>query len=91
MHWAYGTFWGMGHALFSRRFGSIPLLSGVVLGVGLWAIGDEILVPALRLAPKAKKFPATTHAKTLGGHVAYGAGVDTAFRVLGAAARPLLY
>jgi hypothetical protein len=91
VHWAYGTLWGVGYALIARRFGSIPLLSGIVLGVGLWAIGDELLVPALRLAPKAKKFPVTTHVKSLGGHVAYGAGLDTAFRLLGTAARPLIH
>jgi hypothetical protein len=91
VHWAYGTLWGVGYALIARRFGSIPLLSGVVLGVALWAIGDELLVPALRLAPKATQFPATTHVKSLGGHVAYGAGLDTAFRLLGTAARPLIH
>ena len=91
VHYAYGTMWGIAHALIARRFGSIPLLSGVVLGVGLWAIGDELLVPALRLAPKGTEFPATTHVKALGGHLAYGAGVDTAFRLLGTAARPLIH
>jgi hypothetical protein len=91
VHYAYGTMWGIAYALIARRFGSIPLLSGIVLGVGLWAIGDELLVPALRLAPKATEFPATTHAKALGGHLAYGAGVDTAFRLLGSAARPLIH
>jgi hypothetical protein len=91
VHYAYGTMWGIAHALIARRFGSIPLLSGIVLGVGLWAIGDEILVPALRLAPKATAYPATTHVKALGGHVAYGAGLDTAFRLLGTAARPLIH
>ena len=91
VHWAYGTLWGVGYALVARRFGGIPLLSGIVLGVGLWAIGDELLVPALRLAPKATEFPATTHLKAFGGHVAYGAGLDAAFRLLGTAARPLLH
>ena len=91
VHYAYGTAWGIGYALITRRFGSIPLLSGIVLGVALWAIGDEILVPALRLAPKATAYPATTHVKALGGHVAYGAGLDTAFRLLGTAARPLIH
>jgi hypothetical protein len=90
VHWAYGTSWGIAYALLTRRFGSIPLLSGVVLGVGLWAIGDELLVPALRLAPKLRAFPATTHVKSLGGHVAYGAGVDATHRLLTAASRQLL-
>lgn len=91
VHWAYGTLWGVGYALIARRFGTIPLLSGVVLGVGLWAIGDETLIPALRLGPKSREFPATTHLKTLGGHVAYGAGVDTVHRLLGSAARPWIH
>jgi hypothetical protein len=91
VHWAYGMAWGAGYALITRRFGSIPLLSGVVLGTGLWAIGDEILVPALGLAPKAGEFPVTTHAKALGGHLAYGAGVDATYRLLETATRQLVH
>ncbi len=88
--WTYGTLWGAGYALLSRRFRAIPFLGGVLLGTGLWAIGDEILVPALRLAPGPKKFPVTTHAKALGCHLAYGTGVDLGLRALRTASRAVL-
>jgi hypothetical protein len=89
--WTYGTLWGVAYALITRRRGWLPLLGGWALGTGLWAIGDEILVPALRLAPGPKKFPLSTHAKALGCHLAYGSGVDLGLRTLRAVSRAALH
>ena len=80
--WSYGMLWGAAYALFSRGTRGRPLLGGWALGATLWAIGDEILVPALRLAPGPKKFPLSTHLKALGCHLAYGSGVDLGVRTL---------
>ncbi len=90
VHWAYGMAWGIGYALLARRFGHASALRGTALGVALWVVGDEIVVPALGLAPKPRRFPVSTHAKALGAHLAYGLGVDTAFRALRRAARPVM-
>ena len=89
--WTYGTLWGVAYALISRRDQApLPLLGGLALGAGLWAIGDEIFVPALRLAPGPTKFPVSTHAKALGCHLAYGSGVDLGLRALRAASQALV-
>jgi hypothetical protein len=80
--WTYGMLWGAGYALLSRGTKGLPLLGGVALGATLWAIGDEIMVPALRLAPGPKKFPLSTHVNALGCHLAYGSGVDLGVRML---------
>ena len=89
--WTYGMLWGAAYALFSRRTRGLPLLGGWVLGATLWAIGDEILVPALRLAPGPRRFPLSTHVKALGCHLAYGSGVDLGVRTLRAALRAILH
>ena len=90
--WTYGTLWGVAYALISRRNQApLPLLGGLALGAGLWAIGDEIFVPALRLAPGPTRFPVSTHAKALGCHLAYGSGVDLGLRTLRAASRAFLH
>jgi hypothetical protein len=90
LHWAYGVAWGIGYALLARRLGHASAARGTALGVALWAIGDEIIVPALGFAPRPQRFPVSTHAKAFGAHVAYGLGVDTAFRTLRRAARPVM-
>jgi hypothetical protein len=89
--WTYGTLWGVAYALLSRGRGKLPLAGGLALGAALWAVGDEMFVPALRLAPGPTKFPVSTHAKALGCHLAYGSGVDLGLRTLRAASRTLLY
>jgi hypothetical protein len=88
--WTYGTMWGAAYALMTRRNRTIPFLGGLVLGTGLWAIGDEILVPALDLAPGPRRFPGTTHLKALGCHLAYGTGVDLGLRALRTASQSVL-
>ena len=90
--WTYGTLWGVAYALISRRSGSaLPLVGGLALGTALWLVGDEMFVPALRLAPGPTRFPVSTHAKALGCHLAYGSGVDVGLRTLRGASRALLH
>lgn len=80
MHWTYGVSCGAGYALLARRLGRIPPFSGPAFGALLWAVGDEALAPLLGLAPRPQRLPLSTHAKALGAHVAYGAGVETTMR-----------
>lgn len=81
VHWAYGISWGIGLALASRfLFKRRPWARGLVFGSALWLVGDELLVPALKLAPKAGAFPPSTHAKGLVAHLAYGLTADGVLR-----------
>lgn len=81
VHWSYGTSWGIGYALLSRVMKKRPLLSGLIFGSALWLFGDELAVPAMKAAPKARAFPPSTHAKALWSHVVYGLATDGALRV----------
>ena len=89
--WTYGTLWGVAYALLSRGRATLPIAGGLALGTALWAVGDEVFVPALRLAPGPSKFPVSTHAKAWGCHLAYGSGVDVGLRALRAAWRALVH
>ena len=89
--WTYGTLWGVAYALLSRERGTLPIAGGLALGTALWAVGDEVFVPALRLAPGPTKFPLRTHAKAGGSHLAYGSGVDLGLRTRRAGWRALLH
>ena len=89
--WTYGTLWGVAYALLSRGRSTLPIASGLALGTALWAVGDEMFVPALRLAPGPTNFPVSTHAKAWGCHLAYGSGVDVGLRTLRAAWRTIVH
>lgn len=82
VHWAYGTLWGAAYALMLRRNPGRAGISGLALGAFLWFFGDEVMVPALKLAPGPEKMPFFSHVKALGAHLAYGAGADAALRTL---------
>lgn len=90
IHWSYGVMLGVAYAVLARRFGHASVLTGAAFGAGLWAIGDEIVVPLLGLGPKPQRLPVSAHAKTLGTHVAYGIGLDLALRTLRSAAGPVI-
>ncbi|MCI0570781.1 MAG: DUF1440 domain-containing protein [Myxococcaceae bacterium] len=82
VHFVYGMVWGAFHALVHRRRPGWMLGSGLMLGALLWLVGDEVLVPALHLSPPPEAFPASSHLKALGAHLAYGGATDGVFRLL---------
>ncbi|MBX5480816.1 MAG: hypothetical protein IRZ16_03040 [Myxococcaceae bacterium] len=81
VHYGYGALWGMAFALLSRGARRLPFAAGLALGASLWLLGDEIAVPALRLASGPKKYPVSSHLKALAAHLAYGAGVEGSLRL----------
>jgi hypothetical protein len=69
-----------------RRGGRTPrgaIASGAVLGVGLWVVGDELVVPLLGLADKPAVYHPSQHAQGLIERVAYGVAAATTARALG--------
>lgn len=85
VHFAYGTLWGAAYGLLRHRFPRLPRASGLLFGAALWLLGDELMLPALDLAPPAPRFPKETHLRALAAHLAYGASVEQGFRLLGRA------
>jgi uncharacterized membrane protein YagU involved in acid resistance len=82
VHFAYGTAWGAAYGLLRHRFPRLPRASGLLFGAALWLLGDELMLPALELAPPAPKFPKETHLRALAAHLAYGASVDQGIRLI---------
>lgn len=82
VHFGYGMAWGAVYGLLRFRFPRLPPASGLLLGAGLWLLGDELALPALGLAPPAKRYPKETHLRALAAHLAYGASVEGATRAL---------
>ncbi len=82
VHWSYGILWG---ALYGAMHGRVPYagrLFGVGFGLGLFLFGDEVMVPALRLAPPPHKVPLNSHLSALAAHLVYGSTAEASYRLL---------
>jgi putative membrane protein len=81
VHYGYGA---LGGAIYGALTEVWPLAGagfGLLYGMMLWLLGDEIAVPALGLGPPPTKVPVRAHADYLGAHLAYGIALDVARRV----------
>jgi hypothetical protein len=82
VHLGYGTVWG---ALFGALHGRVPFagrLFGLGFGVGLFLMGDELLLPALKLTPPPKRIPLPVHLSTLAAHLVYGSATEGGIRLM---------
>lgn len=75
VHWGQGLALAAGYGALRGRRGHpvADLLGGTLFGVGLWGIGDEILMPLAGLADRPTAVPVRAHAQALAAHVGYGA------------------
>jgi uncharacterized membrane protein YagU involved in acid resistance len=83
VHYAFGAGWG---GLYGLLAGTFPrargLASGVAFGVLVWAVSDNLLLPAFRLSPWPQAVPLRVHAYMVGGHVVYGATLAGTYAVV---------
>lgn len=82
VHYAFGAVAGAAYAVAAESREEVAAGYGTAFGLGLWAAGDEIAVPALRLAPAPWKQPIMNHVAMLGAHIVYGLTVETVRRML---------
>lgn len=69
VHWIYGTQWGIVYQVMRQKPGPI---SGLFYGAALWAVSDELLLWALRIAKAPSAYPLKTHLQALAAHCVYG-------------------
>lgn len=72
MHYAVG---GLSGAVYGALAPLVPLphlATGAIFGTAVWAIADEIAVPALGLSMPPTEYPVSTHARALAAHLVYG-------------------
>lgn len=82
IHWGYGILWGGLFGALRNRAPGVGSAGGVIYGLGLWLIGDELMMPVLKLAPPSTEFPWQNHARAITNHVAYGTTLGLTDRVL---------
>jgi putative membrane protein len=84
VHYGFGSAWGGLYGL--ARESRPEALSGTAWMVGfsalVWTVGDNLMLPALKLSAWPQAYPAKTHAYALAAHLAYGLGVWAAYEAL---------
>ena len=76
IHWGTGIAAGALYAVLRKRRPAIAAANGLPFGIGFFLIVDELLNPLLSLTPGPQAFPWQTHARGLGGHLAFGATTE---------------
>jgi len=76
LHWATGIAAGIAYAALRRQMPAVAAARGLAFGAGFFLLVDEIANPALGFTPGPRAFPWQTHARGLGGHLAYGLATE---------------
>ncbi len=76
VHYGFGAAWGGLYGLLRASYPRLWSASGVAgFSLGVWIAGDNLIVPALKLAAWPQRYPLKSHAYAVAAHLAYGAGV----------------
>ena len=83
VHYGFGAGWGALYGLLRESYPSMRRPSGVLgFSAAVWLLGDNLLLPVIRVAGWPHRYPLKTHAYALAAHLAYGAGVAGTLTVL---------
>lgn len=86
VHYSFGTLQGGAYGGVTELTGvDGGFVPGLLLGAALFAVADEIAVPALGLSGKPTEFPLSSHVYGLASHLVYGVSTEIARRGLRAA------
>lgn len=78
MHFAMGAGWGGLLGLVAAR--RPRLRHGLLFGTLVWAVNDNLILPALRLADWPRRYPLSVHLRAWFAHLVFGAGTVLALR-----------
>jgi uncharacterized membrane protein YagU involved in acid resistance len=76
MHYALGIFPGAVYAVVRDRFRPVRAGRGILFGLALWVVNDELLNSALGLSGPPEAYPLSSHLRGLIGHLVLGVATD---------------
>jgi hypothetical protein len=88
LHYATAAVIGGFYGLVGGQFPRIFAANGLLFGAGVWLVADELVVPALQLAPPPAETELKDHALGLGSHLIFGAVLDLVRRRINAVISP---
>lgn len=81
VHYGYGAAMGGVYGALAETTPMIGAAAGIPYAVGLWAVGDELAVPALGLSKSPRNVPVSGHIDSFLAHVVYGVTTDVVRRI----------
>jgi putative membrane protein len=81
VHYAYGAIAGGLYGGLSELVPAVGAGLGMPYAIMMFALGDEIAVPALKLGPPPTATPPGKHLDYLAAHIVYGVALDVVSRV----------
>lgn len=85
VHVGYGAAWGGIYGVLRRSTrlmrGVLAPLGGLAFGALVWAVSDNLLLPAFRLSAWPNRYPMKNHAYGLAAHLVYGAATWGVFEL----------
>lgn len=82
IHYAFGALNGVVYGALAVVAPGVTMGRGLLFGAALWATADETMLPLLGLSKPPTRYPASTHALALAGHLAFGLTVDAVHRAV---------
>jgi hypothetical protein len=82
IHYGLGVMPGMLYGPLRHRLGGLRAGRGLLYGLGLFLVNDELLNPVLGLAPGPTAYPWQAHARGLAAHAVLGVATDVALEAL---------
>lgn len=75
-HYAFGAFLGGLYGAAATAYPAVRTGFGAPFGAAVWAVADEVAVPAAGLAEPPTRTPVSTHAYSLLSHLLFGAVLE---------------
>ncbi len=83
VHYAFGAALGGAYGLLRETAPALRRPAGVIaFGIGAWVTGDDLILPAFRLAAGPAAYPLKTHAYAIVAHLVFSAAVAAAYGAL---------
>lgn len=82
VHYAFGGANGALYGAVSEYTRRVQAGRGIAFGTGLWALADEVAVPAFGFSRPPGEFPLSTHLYALASHLVYGFTADAIWRAV---------
>ncbi|MCW3797839.1 DUF1440 domain-containing protein [Sphingomonas sp. BN140010] len=76
-HYAFGALLGGLYGAASTAYPAVRTGFGAPFGAAVWAVADELAVPAAGLAKPPTQTPLSTHAYSLASHLLFGAVLES--------------
>lgn len=92
VHYAFGALWGGIYGLVAGTFPRArTALGGAVFGTVVWAVSDNLILPAFRLSAWPRAYPLRVHAYAVGAHLVYGTTLAATYGTVEEGGPPLAF